>query len=64
MSDLRTRILKAIYDNCNLPEHRCGQLADAVIRELGLEMDFGCRTAGHHGCRCSHRYVTKWIVTE
>jgi hypothetical protein len=34
-------------------------VADAVIAEL-LDKEFGCPVAGHHFCRCSHRYTTEW----
>jgi hypothetical protein len=54
--DLRDRVIKAIYENCNLTEHRCGELADAVILELGLrEEEDGTGDFGSHT-----RYVTKW----
>jgi hypothetical protein len=65
MSDLRTRIaaaLKARYDGfaadwLNAPWE---EVADAVITELQLDKQFGCPVAGHHSCRCSHRYTTPW----
>lgn len=40
------------------------EVADAVIRELGLDKEFGCPVAGHHYCRCSHRYTTEWKDNE
>lgn len=63
-TDLHDRIFKALYDNCNLPENRCRDMAEAVISQIGLEKDFGCSTAAHHGCRCSYRYVTEWTTNE
>jgi hypothetical protein len=66
--DLRDRIAKAIadaqfaFDNgdpYNGPEDS-DVLADAVIAALNLDKQFGCPVAGHHHCRCSHRYTTEW----
>ena len=39
-------------------------MADVLIRELGLDKEFGCPVAGHHYCRCSHRYTTEWKDNE
>lgn len=65
---LRDRIAYAIAqaDGGDLPgpDSWDYKLADAVISELGMEKDFGCRTAAHHGCRCSYRYVTEWTTNE
>jgi hypothetical protein len=63
MSDgLRTRLAAAIYtDNpFGWSRDQCEHAADAAIRELGLDKEFGCPVAGHHHCRCSHRYTTEW----
>ena len=71
MSDLRTRIAKALYGQILHPvplfdsqpdEVKDAWLADAdaVIAELQLDKEFGCPVAGHHFCRCSHRHTTKW----
>ena len=32
-NELQT-VFKAIYDNCNLPEARCQQIAAAVVEQL------------------------------
>ncbi len=67
MSDgLRTRLAAAIYtDNpFGWSRDQCEQAADAAIRELGLDKEFGCPVAGHHHCRCSHRYTTEWETDE
>jgi len=36
MSDdqIRARIFKAIYENCNLPTNRCDEITDAVLIAL------------------------------
>ena len=74
MSDLRTRIAKALYGKILHPVPPFGDQpdevqaawlsdADAVIRELGLEVEDGecgyCR-AQLPGCR----YVTEWTTDE
>ena len=41
------------------------EIADAVIRELTLDKEFGCPSSDpRHGCRCSHRYVTEWVPAD
>jgi hypothetical protein len=66
MSDLRTRIAAAL----KTADRRVAgfisyeERADAVIAELNLDKDFGCPVAGHHHCRCSHRYTTPWKDNE
>lgn len=65
---LHSRIAAILADNWPAPWHGSDRqhkqvfdLTDTVMAALGLEKDFGCSTAGHHGCRCSHRYVTEWV---
>jgi len=41
MKDARRIAFEAIYDNCNLPEHRCEEIAEAVIDRLGLHQEWG-----------------------
>jgi hypothetical protein len=65
MSDLRTRIAYAIAqadgDEPGMEPASCDyEMAVAVITELNLDKQFGCPVAGHHSCRCSHRYTTPW----
>ena len=60
MSDLRTRVIYVLHDSGDMPASKAARLADAVILELGLDTEWGCPTAGHNGCRCSSRHVTKW----
>ncbi len=62
MTDLRTRIAAAIYTDNGFgwSKYQCEEAADAVIAELNLDKQFGCPVAGHHSCRCSHRYTTPW----
>ena len=60
-SDLRTRIANAL-------RHMTGDLtyeamADAVIRELGLEIERG-GTYAIGGEATSHRYVTEWKIND
>jgi hypothetical protein len=62
--NLRTRIAAVLgvelhgdVDSCDL----CLGVADAVIRELALEQEWGCHT---NNCRCSHRYVTEWKIND
>jgi hypothetical protein len=62
MTDLRDRIAEAL----KTADRRVAgfisyeERADAVIAELNLDKQFGCPVAGHHHCRCSHRYTTPW----
>lgn len=65
MSDLRTRIAKAIREAAAQQTYwvpgpiLSGVYADAVIRELGLR-----RVTGH-GPYSSHSwYVTDWVIDE
>jgi hypothetical protein len=65
MTDLRTRIAYAIAqadgDEPGMEPASCDyEMADAVIAALNLDKQFGCPVAGHHHCRCSHRYTTEW----
>jgi len=69
LRDLRTRITKVIYDNCNLPTYRCGDLADAVIAELGLRKQAQTGEIvniieGDGINYGRHRYVTQWQPNE
>jgi hypothetical protein len=73
MTDLRDRIAKVLASTfCTLAENNpCAEcteselpVADAVITELNLNKQFGCPVAGHHSCRCSHRYTTPWKDNE
>jgi hypothetical protein len=66
MSDLRTRIAEALKtaDRKVAGFISYEERADAVIAELNLDKDFGCPVAGHHHCRCSHRYTTPWKDNE
>jgi hypothetical protein len=66
MSDLRTRIAAALRTADRRVAGFIGydEMADAVIAELNLDKDFGCPVAGHHHCRCSHRYTTPWKDNE
>lgn len=68
MDQLRSRIAAAIKTVLPVPyAARDGYFfsaADAVIAELGLDKEFGCAGASHHGCRCSHRYVTEWETDD
>lgn len=41
MKDAYQIASEAIYDNCNLPEHRCQEIANAVIDRLGLYQEWG-----------------------
>jgi hypothetical protein len=67
MTDLRTRIAEAIKAADVMPSTDCDpyvEMSDAVIAELRLDKQFGCPVAGHHSCRCSHRYTTPWKDNE
>ena len=44
-TDLHDRIFKALYDNCNLTEPRCRDLAAAVHDALNMTADEGTPTA-------------------
>ena len=66
---LRDRIAYAIAqadgDEPGMEPASCDyEMADAVIEALNLDIEHGCPTAGHHGCRCAHRYVTEWEPDE
>ena len=80
MVDLRTRLAKTLHRlygpslgahpwgwDCE-PKGTQGMFlddADAVIRELRIEKEFGCGTSDpRHGCRCSHRYATEWETDD
>ena len=61
---LRDRIVAVLYEDGQRPMATAARLADAVIAALRLDIEHGCPTAGHHGCRCAHRYVTEWSDDE
>lgn len=82
MTDLRTRIA-AVAQHCreHKPEHECVcsmpptdwdyELADAVIRELGLTQERRHPVANEAGMRVGtwtmpteSRYVTEWVADE
>lgn len=58
MSDLRTRIANAIDDG-HITYEQSLEMADAVIRELGLR-----RADGPLKGTPVHRYITDWIPNE
>ena len=69
--NLRDRIAAVLLEDWPAPVFSTGKqlaqaqkLADAVIAELSLDIEHGCATAGHHGCRCAHRYVTEWMADD
>jgi hypothetical protein len=62
--DLRDRIASAIHQAWMEGADDANALADAVITEVKLDKQFGCPVAGHHFCRCSHRYTTPWKDNE
>ena len=55
MSHIRTRISAVLYDGGAMPATKAAQLADELIRELGLRRD----TVG-----LIHRWVTEWETTN
>ena len=66
--DLRTRITTALQYAAGRQSSwqgllDCVAMADAVIAELGLEVERG-GTYEVGGEATSHRYITDWIVTE
>jgi hypothetical protein len=57
--NLRDRIAAVIYDHPNpLSKEQCQELADGLIRELGLD------ECDDHDCRCRHEYVTDWRTDD
>ena len=64
MSDLNERVAMALARAVLDGKTTLVELADAVIADLQLEPEYGCATASHHGCRCSHRFSTEWRVNE
>lgn len=73
MSDLHDRIAATLASNWPAPWHgsdrqhkQVSELSEMIIESLSLklEKDFGCPTAGHHGCRCSYRWVGEWSEDE
>jgi hypothetical protein len=67
MSDLRTRIAVALKTQAEfrgiykIADFDFPFLADAVIAELGLEIDLG-NTYDIGGEATSYRYISKWWV--
>ena len=67
MSDLRTRIAALIYDtvawrSVNVPVAE--EVADAVIRELGLQREKNLPLGDERFHQPMHRYVTEWTTDE
>ena len=65
--DLRTRIAaviaKVVVDNdLDVRHHSLYDMADAVIRELGLRLDSTCHIHDREGKQRCIRYVTEWEV--
>lgn len=70
-SDLRDRVAAAIRRAAAeqtywIPGPVLSKIyAEAVIDDLKLGQEYGCGSSDiRHGCRCSHRYVTEWVVNE
>lgn len=76
MSDLRTRIAATLdghvaswnYDCCPDGEKHVGEwsqhVADVLIRELGMTVEWDGDNPYDPGPRWRHRYVTEWTTDE
>lgn len=67
MSDLRTRIAALIYDtvawrSVNVPVAE--EVADAVIRELGLQAHLAKRIINGKPDQWVRRHVTDWEIVD
>jgi hypothetical protein len=61
MSDLRSRISDVLFYQFGVKHEQSNLMADAVIRELGLEVERG-GTYEVGGKASSCRYVTDWMT--